>query len=175
MKTQNSPNWLLSPFLVSWCFIYAYLHPRGAKHSPCIVALGWPSADFLDFRHDLKSRPLTLYNSALWPVLMKRKKRLLKNISKNTPSWFQSNRWPFTPEVFARKSFYKGAKMSKNEKFKKCTKFTSESISGELMVHICLPASTWCEALSLHSCLRVAFGWFFRFLTWPSKSAFDAL
>ena len=37
---------------------------NGAKRSPCMLALGWPSADFSDFLPDLKSRTLTLENSA---------------------------------------------------------------------------------------------------------------
>ena len=35
---------------------------HGAKHSPCMVVLGWPSADFFDFLPDLKSRPLKRHN-----------------------------------------------------------------------------------------------------------------
>ena len=38
---------------------------HGAKHSPCMLGLGWPSANFSDFLPDLKSRSLTLHNFAL--------------------------------------------------------------------------------------------------------------
>ena len=32
-------------------------------------------------------------------------------------------------------------KMTKNDKFSKVAKFTSEAISGQLVLHICLPAT----------------------------------
>ncbi len=71
---------------------------------------------------------------------MKEKERLLKNILNNTSSSYQLIWSPFTLEVFVPEPFMKGQKMSKNEKFQKCTKFISEFISGELVLHMCLPA-----------------------------------
>ena len=53
---------------------------------------------------------------------------------------FRSIGWHLMMTFLPESHFHKGQKMTKNENFQKCTKLTSESISGELVLHICLPA-----------------------------------
>ena len=76
MKFIKFTSEAISEQLVLHICLPASIH--GAKHSPCMLRLGWPSADFSDSLPDLKSRPLRRHNFESPRQRMEQKKVLLK-------------------------------------------------------------------------------------------------